>query len=111
MKPFYFPENNWQLCYTSAPLSSEGPHVLTVNVTTKGTTFWFDYLEFAPPPNKLYGNGTNVLSVPNTDPAIVHDASWVLDDGGICTTKQGAQVTFNFTGVHPYILAHVVLTD
>jgi hypothetical protein len=96
-KPFPYPENNWVLC--DQPQLSDGDHVLSVNVTTMGTTFWFDQLQYKPSPGASFGNETNVVVVSLSDPAIKYGPGWVrLGDTANSTTTLGAQVKFNFTG-------------
>ncbi|KAF8624378.1 hypothetical protein AX15_005907 [Amanita polypyramis BW_CC] len=96
-QPFIYAENNWLLCDKTG--LTDGPHVLTLNVTTMGTTFWFDFLQFTPPPNKSYGNGSNVMSLSNLDPGIEYLTGWgPLGSTANCTTVPGSQAIFNFTG-------------
>ncbi|KAG6867677.1 hypothetical protein C0993_012485 [Termitomyces sp. T159_Od127] len=92
-KPFQFAENNWSLCEQGT--IADGPHVITVNVTTTGNTFWFDYLMFTPSPR----NSSATLLVQNTDPAILYDHSWrKLGGTANITTKIGSVMNFDFVG-------------
>ncbi|KAG5735203.1 hypothetical protein E4T56_gene4807 [Termitomyces sp. T112] len=94
-KPFQFAENNWQLCEQAS--MTDGPHVLTINVTSAGNTFWFDYLTYTPSPSASYE--TTVLLVQNTDSAITYDSGWgELGNTANMTTKVGSEVKFDFVG-------------
>lgn len=95
-KPFQFQENNWLLCEQG--VLSDGPHEITVNVTTiKGNTFWFDYLRFTPSPSAPFYPA--VLRVENQDPGILFDSNWkALGGSANVTTVAGSQASFNFTG-------------
>ncbi|KAG5638613.1 hypothetical protein H0H81_011503 [Sphagnurus paluster] len=93
--PFQYAENNWYLCQQNS--LKDGPHEITINVTTTGTAFWLDYLLFTPSPTLSFNE--TVLLVQNTDPAIKYDSNWG-DLGGVAnmTTVKGAQARFNFVG-------------
>ena len=99
-QPIPYPENNWVLCDTSdLAVARDGDHILIVNVTTMGTTFWFDYLEFDVPSYVTYGD--SVLSVSSVDPGIEYGAGWgPLGNTANYTTNFGAQAAFNFTGMY-----------
>ena len=84
---------------------ADGPHTLTVNVTTTGNTFWFDRLQFTPSPGISSENETNVVFVNIDDPAIEYGLGWQqLGDTANCTTKLGSQLKFNFTGKFEILL-------
>ncbi|KAG5638614.1 hypothetical protein H0H81_011504 [Sphagnurus paluster] len=93
--PFPYAENNWYLCQQNT--LNDGPHEITINVTTAGNTFWLDYLLFTPSPTLSYNE--NVLLVQNNDPAIIYDSNWgALGGGANMTTVNGAEAKFNFVG-------------
>ncbi|RDB27359.1 hypothetical protein Hypma_004464 [Hypsizygus marmoreus] len=93
--PFEFPENNWTLCRWNS--LSDGPHTITVNVTTTGSTFWFDSLRFTPSPSASYDSA--VLAVENDDPRIFYDSKWMALGGNAnFTTEAGSQMKYQFTG-------------
>ncbi|KAG6905947.1 hypothetical protein DXG01_016749 [Tephrocybe rancida] len=93
--PFQFPENNWELC--SWATLNDGPHEITINVTTTGNTFWLDYITYTPSAAASYEKA--VLRVENSDPAILYGAGWsALGGTANQTTAKGSQATFNFVG-------------
>ena len=93
--PFPYAENNWQLCDQST--LNDGPHTLTVNATSNGQTFWFDYILYTPSAS----SSTKIADiwVNNTDPDISYGSGW-SDIGNFAnmTTTLGSQVQVNFTG-------------
>ena len=96
-KPFPDTENNWLLCQNTQ--LTEGPHTLSLNVTTMGKTFWVDQLQFTPPQGSSVGNGTNVVLVDFFDPAIVYGDGWEsLGSSAKMTSIYGSKLAFNFTG-------------
>ncbi|KAG6844440.1 hypothetical protein H0H87_006981, partial [Tephrocybe sp. NHM501043] len=93
--PFEFPENNWVLCQQST--LNDGPHEVTVNVTTTGTTFWLDYITYTPSASALYQE--SVLRVENSDTALLYGAGWgSLGGTANQTTAKGAQAKYDFVG-------------
>ncbi|KAJ6483999.1 hypothetical protein C8R45DRAFT_294879 [Mycena sanguinolenta] len=97
---FKYPENNWPLCEQSE--ISEGSHVLTIQVQSKGQPFYFDYLLYTPPPDASFD--TAVLLYPNTDPSVAFGSGWGTFGGENGTNVHGAQVSlfFHGTSVIPY---------
>ncbi|KIM39686.1 hypothetical protein M413DRAFT_447143 [Hebeloma cylindrosporum] len=94
--PYNFAENNWLLC--SAENLADTSHVITVNVKSRGRTFWFDYFQYLPSPN-ISTEGEFVL-VQNLDPDIHFDSSWQpLGPNANMTVTKGGSVTFKFMGV------------
>ncbi|KAG6873170.1 hypothetical protein C0995_002019 [Termitomyces sp. Mi166 len=94
-KPFQFPENNWVLCEEET--ITDGVHVITINVTSTGNTFWFDYITYTPSPSTSYE--TAVLLVQNTDSAMIYGAGWgALGGTANMTTKVGSEAIFSFVG-------------
>ncbi|KAJ6594905.1 hypothetical protein B0H19DRAFT_1097066, partial [Mycena capillaripes] len=91
---FQFPENNWVLC--DQPEIAAGSHVLTVQVQSKGTAFYFDYLVYTPLPDATFE--TAVLIYPNTDPAVSFGSDWKTFGGENGTNTKGSQVALNFHG-------------
>lgn len=95
--PFQFAENNWVLCEEPSLLDTR--HVLSVNVTTMGNTFWLDQLQYTPSRNAVPPNGTQVVMVSHTDPGVKFGGGWTsLGDTANCTTKLNSKLKFNFTG-------------
>ncbi|KAG6904815.1 hypothetical protein DXG01_006988 [Tephrocybe rancida] len=93
--PFKFPENNWELC--SQATLNDGPHEITINVTTTGNIFWLDYITYTPSAAASYEKA--VLRVENSDPAILLGAGWgSLGGTANQTTAKGSQAKFDFVG-------------
>ncbi|KAG6907066.1 hypothetical protein DXG01_010712 [Tephrocybe rancida] len=93
--PFQYAENNWVLC-NQATLN-DGPHEMTINVTTTGNTFWLDYITYTPSAAASYEKA--VLRVENSDPAILLGAGWgSLGGTANQTTAKGSQAKFDFVG-------------
>ncbi|KAG6899731.1 hypothetical protein C0993_007388 [Termitomyces sp. T159_Od127] len=91
-----FRENNLPLCEQGT--MTEGLHVITINITTVGSTFWFDYYTFIPSPSSEDSSAT--LLVQNTDSAILYDDSWrALGDTANMTTRIGSVMNFDFVGL------------
>ncbi|RDB25412.1 hypothetical protein Hypma_007554 [Hypsizygus marmoreus] len=93
-KPFFARENNWQLCRQNA--IPDGQHELTVNVTSAGPTFAFDYIQYTPPPNARLDSA--VIRLDPTDPALHFSDGWNKLGGAMATNKPASNVTFEFTG-------------
>jgi hypothetical protein len=94
--PFQYPENNWLFC--QQPTLNDGPHVVTVNVTSAGHPFWFDYIRYAPSASVSTQNV--VLLVDNHDPAISYGSGWgALAGTAIFTNNPGSEMSFNFSGM------------
>jgi len=95
-KPFTSPENNWRLC--DQPTLKDGPHVLMVNVTTSGQTFWLDYIWYTPSSSSSKDVANIVVN--HFDPDIVYGSGWrSLGGSANMTTVFGSQLRFNFTGM------------
>ncbi|KAG6835605.1 hypothetical protein H0H93_016578 [Arthromyces matolae] len=93
--PFQYEENNWVLC--SQPTINDGPHELTVKITSAGATFWFDYLAFTPSPGASYPEA--VLKVQDGDSAINYGSGWGAIAGfAQATSAVGSQMKFDFVG-------------
>jgi hypothetical protein len=94
--PFPYFENNWLLCHK--PDLNDGPHQLTVNVTSNtGQMFWFDYIQYTP--SATLSLGTAFIRFDHLDPAIVYGPGWgPLGDTANMTTALGTEAKFNFTG-------------
>jgi len=70
---------------------------VTVNVKSRGRTFWFDYFQYVPSPN-ISTEGELVL-VQNLDPDVHFDSTWEpLGTTANMTVARGGTVTINFTG-------------
>ena len=88
--------NNQILCRANL---NDGPHQLTVNVTsTTGQPFWLDDLHYA------LSAGVSLpvveILVENHDPGLIYSAGWQpLGPDADMTSVNGANCTFNFTGM------------
>ncbi|CAA7265199.1 unnamed protein product [Cyclocybe aegerita] len=92
---FEFIENNWVMC--TVQNLSDGPHILTVNATSRGRPFWFDYIRYLPSAGVSLDNA--LVYVDDTNPSVQYDTNWrPLGDVGQMTSVQGAKVMFQFTG-------------
>ncbi|KAJ7089063.1 hypothetical protein C8R44DRAFT_818741 [Mycena epipterygia] len=91
---FKFPENNWVLC--DQPQIASGPHVLTIQVQSKGQAFYLDDLVYTPTADA--GEGSSTLIYPNTDPAVSFGSGWTTFGGENATQTRGAEVALNFQG-------------
>lgn len=87
-------QNNWHLC--DQPDMADGDHVLTVNVTTAGRTFWLDHIQYTP--SNDVPLDAAVVKVDNLDPSIVFDTAWRAHSATNMTQTPGSKMTFNFTG-------------
>ncbi|KIJ44148.1 hypothetical protein M422DRAFT_30652 [Sphaerobolus stellatus SS14] len=93
--PFQFFENNWVLC--SQDKLVDGPHELTVNVSTTGQHFYFDYIEYLP--SSTVSLSSKTLNVDHLDPAIQYGAGWQdLGSTANMTSVAGTELTFEFIG-------------
>lgn len=92
---FQFFENNWNLC--SQDDLVDGPHVLTINVTTAGQEFLFDSIQYKPSPGApLYDK---VIKLNHMDPDIQYGAGWgPLGSTANMTGHTGSEVSLNFIG-------------
>ncbi|KAJ3515228.1 hypothetical protein NLJ89_g1896 [Agrocybe chaxingu] len=92
---FDFIENNWVMC--TVQNLSDGPHILTVNATSRGRPFWFDYVRYLPSAGVSLDNA--LVYVNDTNPSVQYDSNWQpLGDVGQMTSVQGAKVMFQFRG-------------
>jgi hypothetical protein len=96
--PFQYAENNWVLC-TWNNNGTSGSHVLTVNATSNGHPFYFDWLQYEPPQSASVENA--VVFLDHMDAAIQYDSSWqALGGSANMTTNQGSIVMLDFIGVY-----------
>ena len=88
--------NNQIMCSTTL---NDGPHTLTVNVTSlTGQPFWLDDFHYAPSSDVSEVNADTVVE--QTDPALVYNSGWeALEIDAEMTSVEGANVSFNFTGM------------
>lgn len=94
--PFQYAENNWALC-TWNNNGASGSHVLTVNATSNGHPFYFDWLQYEPPQSASVQNA--VVYLDHLDAAIKYDSSWqALGGTANMTTVAGSNVTLDFIG-------------
>ncbi|KIJ32452.1 hypothetical protein M422DRAFT_184512, partial [Sphaerobolus stellatus SS14] len=93
--PFQFFENNWLLCTQDNLV--DGPHELTVNVSTTGQQFYFDYIGYFP--SSTVSLSSKTLNVDHLDPAIQYGAGWqALGSTADMTSVAGTELTFEFIG-------------
>jgi hypothetical protein len=95
--PFPYFENNWPFCMKSD--LNDGPHQLTVNVTsTTDHVFWLDSIAYVP--SASVAEETAYIMVQNQDPAIAYGPGWTrLGDSANMTTTLGSELRFNFIGM------------
>lgn len=95
--PFPYPENNWVFCqWDSIP---DGPHIMSVNATSKGQTFLFDVLRYSPTDGASINGGAIVFD--HIDPDIYFDSQWgALEGTATMTTTMGATMTLDFFGTN-----------
>ncbi|KDR73720.1 hypothetical protein GALMADRAFT_251531 [Galerina marginata CBS 339.88] len=95
--PFQFQENNWGFCGKGQ--LSDGPHVITVNVTVmKAQTFWFDSLQYVPSPSLALDQAAVLLD--SFDPLLQYGPGWGALGGGANMTGQTNSIAnIDFVGV------------
>lgn len=95
--PFPFYENNWVFCqWDSLP---DGPHVMSINATSKGQTFWFDELRYSPTAGASINGGAILFD--HRDPDINFDSQWgALGGTANMTSVTGATMTLDFFGTN-----------
>ncbi|KAF9475211.1 hypothetical protein BDN70DRAFT_269569 [Pholiota conissans] len=88
------PQNNIDICHS--PLTP-GDHELVVKVTSKGSPFWLDNIQYTPLPGADLSN--TVQKVYKTDPDIEISSDFTTAAYGIAVSQTpGATVTYKFTG-------------
>jgi len=93
--PFQYRENNWNMCGKDS--LNDGPHEITLKVTTRGGTFWLDAITFAPSAHDTYG--TEVLVVDDNDPGVQYGDGWQpLGTTASFTGKTGSTARLSFVG-------------
>jgi hypothetical protein len=88
--------NNQIMCSTTV---NDGPHLLTVNVTSlTGQPFWLDDLHYEPSSSVSEANADTLVE--QIDPALIYSSGWEpLEIDAEMTSVNGANVSFNFTGM------------
>ena len=95
--PFVTHQNNWPLCV--APTLPDGEHVVTLNVTSSGRSFYFDQIKYLPTHNAESQPSDVIVIVEQTDPSISYTGEWRnVNDSAMSTSQVGATVGVNFTG-------------
>lgn len=93
--------NNWPFCKWDG--LSEASHTVTLNISSAGNPFYFDWLSYVPTSARIRPAGTpETIIIPPSDSAINYDSTWsTLTDPlvGKSTNQNGASVTVSFTGV------------
>jgi hypothetical protein len=100
-------QNNWPLCDWDnlAP----GVHVILLNVTSNGQTFFFDRMSYVPPIGESLVNDSVII--PWSDPLIEYDDSWAGFNGtSMMASTHGATCNFSFEGERPRTI-HIVIED
>ncbi|GJJ15947.1 hypothetical protein Clacol_010226 [Clathrus columnatus] len=93
-----FEENNLQLCGVDELF--DGSHELVVNVTSNGTPFYLDYLEYRSSPNVSRENA--IIFIDNMDPAIDYISGWGSIGGSLNdnqTADPNSLVNVTFVGI------------
>jgi hypothetical protein len=107
--PVPYAENNWLLC-TWDNNGTSGSHVLTVNATSNGHPFYFDWLQYEPPQSASVQNA--VVYLGNLDAAIKYDSSWQSrGDAANMTTKEESKVTVDFIGAYLFLLQYIQINN
>lgn len=87
--------NNQDLCHSGD--IPGGDHVLRLDVTTRGSTFWIDVITYVPLLDVPLDSA--VIKVPVTDPAIRFSPEWQPSDAGRKTQTAGSKMAFSFIGI------------
>ncbi|KAF8159324.1 hypothetical protein B0H34DRAFT_703013 [Crassisporium funariophilum] len=93
---FGFPENNWSFCEWDN--IANGSHVVSLNVTSHGHTFYFDSLTYNPSVNLNSSQIGESLLVLNTDSGFKYGGNWTVHERGMLTNEFGATAKFPFYG-------------
>jgi hypothetical protein len=89
------PENRLLLCEKTG--LSDGPHVITVNVTVSNQqTFWFDYVQYLPSPSMSLAQVS--LSIDADDSQLQYGTGWSPISPGNVTGQTGSTFSFEFNG-------------
>ncbi|GJJ15747.1 hypothetical protein Clacol_010025 [Clathrus columnatus] len=93
--PPQVPENHWQFCGGNVP---DGPHELTLNVTSNGILFYLDYISYRASPSVSLEN--SVIPIENPDPAFDFISGWSPIDGiANQTTDPNGLLNMTFIGI------------
>ncbi|TFK44043.1 hypothetical protein BDQ12DRAFT_740375 [Crucibulum laeve] len=88
--------NNWALCDNGDSNLVDRPHELTVNVSSRGNTFWLDSIQYVPSSQVPLDDKT--VRLDDSDPSIKLDGWEPLGDVAVMTQKAGATMTMDFVG-------------
>lgn len=89
------PENRLLFCEKNG--LSDGPHVITVDVTVSNEqTFWFDYIQYLPSASMSLNQVS--LSIDANDSQIQYGTGWSPIFPGNMTGQTGSTFSFNFNG-------------
>ena len=93
-----YQENNWALCDVRDLPS--GRHVITLNVTSAGHSFYLDRIRYIPTTNLESPPTNQSLQIGYSDLRIDYDSNWrdFGDSMGKLTSQIGATMTFSFFG-------------
>lgn len=89
--------NRWILCTNTSVLAS-GVHTATINVTSLGTPFYFDYLHYLPAPS--VSENSQIIAIDSLNPIIQYDSDWTNapNGGGHVKQKTGGTLSIQFNG-------------
>ncbi|TFK24401.1 hypothetical protein FA15DRAFT_418258 [Coprinopsis marcescibilis] len=90
-------QNNWLLC--DLGLLPDGPHTITVNVTSRGEPFAVDYLRYIPTPNLAFDTPPTLFVHPYVS-EVMYGPSWTRlgNEPVRFTDKTGETLDFAFIG-------------
>lgn len=89
------PQNNIDICHT---ILSAGAHELVVKVTSKGSPFWVDDIQYTPLPGADLSN--TVQKVYKSDPNLKLSSDFTTATYGVAVTQNaGGTATLTFTGM------------
>ncbi|KAJ7701930.1 hypothetical protein B0H17DRAFT_1045133 [Mycena rosella] len=100
---FQYQENNWLLCDQAQ--IAPGPHMLRIEVQSKGQPFYLDNILYTPVAGVSYESA--VLEYTNIDPSVSFGSGWkpLLTEN--ITQTAGAQVALNFHGTSVSLLGYI----
>ncbi|KAF9522929.1 hypothetical protein CPB83DRAFT_863775 [Crepidotus variabilis] len=85
------------LTFCQQPNLPDGPHNLTVEVTSKDSLrFWFDHIQYTPSPNAILEDRAIIYE--NDDQDLKYSSGWYSANGTTKTNQTGATVELEFHG-------------
>ncbi|TFK30290.1 hypothetical protein FA15DRAFT_663694 [Coprinopsis marcescibilis] len=96
-EPFAQTQNNWPLCL--APTLPDGQHTLTLNVTSSGSTFYFDQIRYLPSSIIKSSLDNPTVIIEQSDPIVRYSGDWMnLNNSANSTADTSASLDMTFTG-------------